>query len=292
MNLVDELILLLLNEDSGYFHQVPGWNLNCAVASAALADLALAHRVDTDPDSLYLTDPTETGDPTLDSILAEIAEESKQRNAQYWIERLAPRAESIVDSTLQRLVDSGVLNHHSGGFWTLSPSARNAPGYPASGGEVGEFVKTRVERILFNDGIPDPRDAIIVGLANACDVLHLIYHLDGKARERIEFICNVDLMGRSIAEAVSQSIAAPMYRRALRTRPIPSVPLREGDYICRLTQDSNSVSRDAMRRYALLSGCFRSKRSARRAHSSAIVHPGARSGILNRASSSNRSTSR
>ena len=227
MNLADELILLLLNEDSGYFHQVPGWNLNCAVASAALADLALAHRIDTDPDSLYLTDPTETADPTLDSILAEIAEESDQRNAQYWIERLAPRAESIVDSTLQRLVDSGVLNHHSGGFWTLSPSARNAPDYPAPRGEAGEFVKTRVERILFDDSIPDPRDAIIVGLANACDVLHLIYHLDGKARERIEFICNVDLMGRSIAEAVSQSIAAPKYRRALRTRPIPSVPLRE-----------------------------------------------------------------
>lgn len=31
LSLVDELVLLLLNEENGYFHQVPGWDLNCAV---------------------------------------------------------------------------------------------------------------------------------------------------------------------------------------------------------------------------------------------------------------------
>ena len=228
MNLADELILLLLNEESGYFHQVPGWNLNCAVASAALADLALAHRIDTDPDSLYLTDPTETGDPTLDSILQEISKETQQRNTQYWIERLSPRAESIVDSTLERLVERQILNHHSGGFWTLAPSVSHTQAYEASqNGETTEFVKTRVGKLLFEDGIPDPRDAILVALANVCDVLHLIFPLDEAARERVEFVSNVDLIGRSIAEAVSQSITGPKYRRALRTRPIPSVRVRE-----------------------------------------------------------------
>ncbi len=31
---VEELILMLLNEQNGYFHRVPGWNLNCAVVGA------------------------------------------------------------------------------------------------------------------------------------------------------------------------------------------------------------------------------------------------------------------
>ena len=44
------------------------------------------------------------------------------RNAQYWIERLAPRAESIIDLTLDRLVDLNILEHHDGEFWTLSRS--------------------------------------------------------------------------------------------------------------------------------------------------------------------------
>ena len=41
LTLTQELILMLLNEESGYFHQVPGWDLNCAIAGAVLAELSL-----------------------------------------------------------------------------------------------------------------------------------------------------------------------------------------------------------------------------------------------------------
>ena len=116
----EELILMLLNEENGYFHQVPGWQLNCAVAGAALAELSLLSRIDTDIVSLFLVDDTETGDPTLDPILEEIASEPGQHSAQYWVERLAPRAESVIDSTLDRLVELKVLEHHEGEFWTLA----------------------------------------------------------------------------------------------------------------------------------------------------------------------------
>ena len=75
MNLREELILLLLNNESGYFHQVPGWNLNCAVVGAVLGELALATRIDTDTESLFLVDQTETGDSLLDSVLKDIASE-------------------------------------------------------------------------------------------------------------------------------------------------------------------------------------------------------------------------
>ncbi|MCY4192226.1 MAG: GPP34 family phosphoprotein [Rhodospirillaceae bacterium] len=62
MNLVHELVLLLLNEESGYFHQVPGWNLNCALARASLADLALLGRLDMDLDHLFVAGPATTED--------------------------------------------------------------------------------------------------------------------------------------------------------------------------------------------------------------------------------------
>ena len=82
LSLPDEVVLMLLNEESGYFYQVPGWHLNCAVVGAVLAELSLLSRIDTDMDSLFLVDSTETGNPILDPILKEIAEESDQRNAQ------------------------------------------------------------------------------------------------------------------------------------------------------------------------------------------------------------------
>ena len=55
-------------------------------------------------ESLFLIDPTETGDPTMDTILKEIAEEPVLHNTLYWIDRLAPHAESVIDLTLDRLV--------------------------------------------------------------------------------------------------------------------------------------------------------------------------------------------
>ena len=108
LDLPEELILMLLNEENGYFHQVPGWDLNCAVVGAVLAELSLLSRIDTDMESLFLVDETETGNPVLDPILKEIASEPVQRSAQFWIERLAPRAESVIDLTLDRLVAQGV----------------------------------------------------------------------------------------------------------------------------------------------------------------------------------------
>ena len=72
LGLPEELVLMLLNEESGYFHQVPGWHLNCAVIGAVLAELSLRSRIDTDPESLFLVDETETGKPSLDPILKKL----------------------------------------------------------------------------------------------------------------------------------------------------------------------------------------------------------------------------
>ena len=120
LTLPEELILMLLNEESGYFYQVPGWNLHCALIGAVLAELSLQSRIDTDLESLFLLDPAETGDSTLDPILAAIADTPTQRSALYWIEALEVHAESIIEQTLERLVDLNILQRHSGGFWTLA----------------------------------------------------------------------------------------------------------------------------------------------------------------------------
>ena len=76
---------MLLNQETDYFHQVPGWDLNCAVIGAVLAELSLVSRIDTDMEFLILLDDSEVGTPILDPILKEIAEEPVQRNAQFWI---------------------------------------------------------------------------------------------------------------------------------------------------------------------------------------------------------------
>ncbi len=222
LNLPDELILMLINDQSGYFYQVPGWSLNCAVVGAVLAELSFLSRIDTDMESLILVDSTETGNPVLDPILKQVADEPAGRNTQYWIERLAPHAEAIIDLTLERLVDLKLLERHDGEFWTLAPANQYANLY---GDTASQFIKTRISNVIFTDTIPYPRDVIIVCLVNTCDVLRFIFELDDKTEERIQAICKIDLIGRSIATAVEHNIANPLLRRSSRPRKIPPVPL-------------------------------------------------------------------
>ena len=228
LSLPEELILMLLNEQSGYFHQVPGWDLNCAVLGAVLAELSLLSRIDTDMESLFLVDGTETGNPALDLILREIANEPDQRkSAQYWIERLALHAESVIDFILDRLVDLNILDHHDGEFWTPSPTYRQTDLYGnLREGFATQFIKARISAIILSDEIPDPRDIIIICLVNTCDVFRFMFDLDDEAEERIKLICKMDQIGRSMAEAVEQNIANPLLRRSPLTRKIPAVSLR------------------------------------------------------------------
>ena len=227
LSLPEELILMLLNEQNGYFHQVPGWDMNCTVVGAALAELSLQSRIDTDMESLHLVDRTETGDPALDLILKEIADEPLPRNAQYWIERLVLRAESIIDLTLERLVDLKILEHHDGDFWTLAPTHQFANLYGSlQEGTASQFIKVRINQVIFTDAIPDPRDVIVICLVNACDVFRFMFELDEETEERIKFVCQMDLIGRSIASAVEHNISSPLLRRSTLNKRIPRVSLR------------------------------------------------------------------
>ena len=227
LSLLDEFILMLLNQESGYFYQIPTQKMDCAIIGATLAELSLLSRIDTDLESLLLLDPTETGNPALDLILKEIVDEPVRHNAQYWIEKLINHAESITDLTLDNLVKKGILEYHDGDFWTLAPGKLYASADDDSEDETAtEFIKTRIGKNIFSDDIPLPRDIIIVCLIQICDIFSFIFKLDKKAQERIELICRMDLIGRSIADAVRQNIDNPLFARSGSTKKIPRVSLR------------------------------------------------------------------
>ena len=229
LTLPEELILMLLNEETGYFHQIAGWDLNCAIAGAAIAELSLISRIDTDLSSLILLDDTETGLPELDVILEEIADEPASHNVRYWVERLAPHSESIIDSALGRLVDLEILDHHEGDYWTLSGRAWSSGLFGGSHElTAAQFVKARIANAIFDDTeVPSPRDIIIIALINTCDLFRFIFQLDEDAEARIELLCKVGLIPQAISQAVSESLVGPLFRRTAISKRIPVAPLRK-----------------------------------------------------------------
>ena len=117
--------------------------------------------------------------------------------------------------TLDRLVGLKILEHHDGDFWTLSHAVGHEHLDTGNGEATAvEFVTSRITKVIFYNEIPTPRDIIIVGLLNTCDVLRFIFELDDESEARIEVVCKLELIGRSIAEAVAHNLAGPLLRRS------------------------------------------------------------------------------
>ena len=253
MRLAEEMILLLLNEESGYLEHVGGWNMSCAIAGSVLADLSLEYRIDTDLDSLKLIDSTETGDELLDPVLAEIAAAPPpSQNARYWIEKTAGRAESVIESALNRLVKNNILDHDSGGFRSLTRKVSRSGVYPPTGGVTRQETKSRIFSAVLDAEIPDPRDVILISPVAACDAFRLLLAPEEleQTRERIDPICKMDLLGQAIGAAIKESSAGPAQMYVSHSKPIPKASLswlignrhlRRGDFSRLMT--------DAYRKY-------------------------------------------
>jgi cytochrome P450 len=237
IRLAEELILLMLNERSGYLEMVPGWAFSCVMAGAVIADLTLEDRIDTDLNTLYLVDPTPTGDNLLDPTLKEIAESQETADTQYWIERNTSRSDEIVMSTLDRLVERKILDYESGGFWGLSRSVSRSGTYQTHDLQIRQEAKTRILSVILNDEIPDPRDAILVALMHTCGGFKLLLEEDDYDERlgRIELVARLDLIGRTVATAVRDSTTVPRTSRAVQAKPIPKAGaldlLRQRDFL-------------------------------------------------------------
>ena len=224
LNILDEFVLLCLNERTGYFYQISGWSLNCAIIGAVLADLSINLRIDTDENSLFLIDSTKTGEPILDLCLEEIASQSDTQETRYWVERLSLHSEYIIDNTLKRLVEMEILTYFEGEFYAINESSWYAELSDYSGdNQSGIHVKTRIGETIYTDIIPSPKDSLIIGLLNACNLVRSIFQLEDVYEERVALICNMELISRAIATAVEQSITNPALKHSPATKNIPAI---------------------------------------------------------------------
>ena len=196
----EEIILLLLDDEGGNFVRVPEWSMQCALAGAVLMDLALENRIDTDPNQLILVDSTPVGDDLLDPTLVRIAEATEAHDTRFWIQDTAQRAYQIRERVLERLVNHGILHVRDDSFLWVFQSRR----YPVVDGKADREVKLRIMEVLFSDEIPDPRDIVIVCLAEACGIFReLLSRRELEhATARIEQVRKLDLIGQAVTQAV------------------------------------------------------------------------------------------
>ena len=210
LRFAEELLLLLLS-DEGKFAAVPDLALDYALAGGVLMDLALENRIDTDLEKLVLVDATPVGDSLLDETLADIAamEESAPR---FWVERTVGRGAEIRAHALSRLIDGGILESREARFLWLFRTQR----YPVVDRSAKNEVKLRIMGVLFSDEIPDPRDVVIICLADTCGIFRelLSKREVSQASARIAQVRQLDLIGQAVSGAlrdIEVSLQAAMH---------------------------------------------------------------------------------
>ncbi len=228
MRFAEELLLFLLDEPNGALLPVAPRTLSLAFAGSVLMDLEHAGRIDTDLDTLVLTDGTPLDDDLLDPTLADIAAATESHDPIFWVERTAERGPQIRERATARLVDRGVLLAPDlDGFLALSQAVARTRRYPSGDEARREDVRLRLMRVLFDDEIPDPADIAVASLAEACGVFPVVMTASelAAARERIALLSRMDLIGQAVAKL--SRVVRPLWRPAADAQ-LPEPPAAQG----------------------------------------------------------------
>ncbi|HWB50756.1 MAG TPA: GPP34 family phosphoprotein [Stellaceae bacterium] len=204
----EEIVLLLLDETKGEFVPLPESVFAIVMSGAALMDLALHNRIDTDLEKLMVVDRTPLGDDILDDVLSGLAGLCDKRTDLEIGEALyeaALDAEEYRARALKRLIAHGILREENGRHLWIFRTRR----YPVIDNVEQQEVRTRLRRILLSDEIPDPRDVVLICLVDACALSGFV--LSGQELEaatpRIEQLRKMDLIGQAVTRAASETEA-------------------------------------------------------------------------------------
>ncbi len=202
LTLAEDIILLLLDDDSGKLASIDLMTLNYAMAGAVLMDLALRNKIDTDLESLIVADSTPTGLQMLDTYLDKISSENKENNTRYWLTELSNYGEDIVDSALNMLVEKKILKTEEKKIlWVIGTRV-----YPMVDDKEEKEVKRRIVDLLMSDEIPTPQDVVLVSLMDTCSLLSTILSDKEVQRlsPRIEQIRKLDLIGQEVTKVLER----------------------------------------------------------------------------------------
>jgi golgi phosphoprotein 3 len=212
LTLADEIVVLMLRDDTGAIRPECATVASMAIAGGILMELALLSRIDTDLKTLFIVDPTPVGDDLLDEALHKIAAAPQSRSSAWWIRALGLHGGDLSVRVLGRLVEAGILRAEDKQFlWVFSRRA-----YPQNTGREEREAKARLLSVIFNDDVPDSRDTLLLGLADSTGVLDTILSAEDrrKAASRIAQVIALEEINRSLGGTAARWRAALRYRVA------------------------------------------------------------------------------
>ena len=201
LSLAEELLLIALDDDTGRLigSGAAASTLDRALAAALLMELTLASRLDSDTEKLFVLSTQPLGSPLLDEVLAQSAAASPSQRS--WVQQLSVRGPEIRERLTEQLVERGILQRvEQRLLWMFRQRA-----YPPTSGREEQEVRTRILALLHGQDIPEPRDALLIGLIEAAGLIREL--LDPptleRLRPRVRQLAQLEELNRSVRHTVS-----------------------------------------------------------------------------------------
>ena len=197
----EEIFILMLDLDTGRLtDKLPPEKISNTLSGALLMELAINNRIDTDLEGLFVVSPEPMSEPLLDIVLDQILADPKKRPIRYWVRVFASGAEGIVSRLTESLVERGILLRRRNrllrfiGDYTITYES----------GKSDRDVLRRIARILLSDELPDPRDIMIIALADTCDLWQNQFDQETftTVEPRIKSFAGLELIGQAVVQEI------------------------------------------------------------------------------------------
>lgn len=193
---VEDFVLLALDARTGDFRGINAEYLHAGLIGAAVMELALQGRIDSDVDKAWVIDTKPTGDGTLDPVMAEMARPGFPPQIEQVIGRLMPLGDTVQEAALARLCGKGVLERSEMRSLLLKKVTR----YSVKDGRSLAETQGRLRELLTGDGLPDPRDVCLITLAKTCGLMDQLVSPEElqPAMDRVSRFASLDLIGQNV----------------------------------------------------------------------------------------------
>jgi hypothetical protein len=207
LTLVEEIVLLSLDDETGAHLPLPPSALGYGIAGAILSDLIMAERISVDG-SVKVLNSEKTNNPLLDPWLQRIVDETYVHSIHYWISAISDEKRDIESSVLDHLIERGILIRKDKKILWVVGLRR----YPTIHNEERVEVRTRLQRLIFSDDKADHFDSTLISLLDGCYLLPSVLPESELAdrSERIDEIAKSDPVGREVAIATRETLDALM----------------------------------------------------------------------------------
>ena len=202
MNIAEDFYLLSCDPDTGRLHPVPDKLFDLVIGGALLFDLSFKDIINDDWEKLEIISSGESQDVLINETIHSLSVINKSFTLSEALTIMAARANSLEEIIIANLIKKGRLKLEK----HISFRSRGEKKFLVEDKEGVSGLVARIRHTIIEDTIPDPELCAMISLLKTSRFETYLFNSTelAKYRKRIDFLANIESLGRAISEEVGK----------------------------------------------------------------------------------------